>query len=386
MSSGKLTQASKTPQTSTVLQASIWCGLVFALVSLFCVLNALPPVSVAYQSKTQVILSATRLKQLEKHLETPEPKKAAGTDGFLARIDVLDRKLIQETLPGVASTPKSQESLLVEIYGEWEANPSTGNVLQWIEKLSALPGDIAEETTLARQLRHLRWQLTAAEHYAARQQHVAEAIPSPPSTDGRTFKLASATIADGVPAGARHVQGKELSAELLDEVDAKRKQLAAIERAWTKHVASLSGEFRAAGKHRIAVTPSRVPTHLAASVLVMGLAMGAIAGWFQFRMQSGGVYMPERVAEQLAGDGFPHVGTVQIIGFVSEEPGWLSGLAKTMQVLPRTIGRGFTRICEMALAAWCILIVCRFLTDPLWRDMLASSPLAAFGRLISGLP
>jgi hypothetical protein len=367
---------------NSVLHASTWSGVVFALVCLLCVLNIVPPIEVAYQFKTQVILSPARLQQLKFHAEQMASEGGAVTGGRLKRIEVLDR-LTSSAASGEKKLVEP-EVLLVEVTSLWNEQQKEAHLYEWIEKASTVPlrqdGD-----SLARQLRFQRWQLAAVEHYEERQRYV-DSSGKGVSAGGRSFQLAStARGRDGK--GSLNGHEADEASVLSGQVAQARQQLSSTLASWERHVEEKSGAFRPAGRHKVEAKPSRIPSHFAASVLVIGLAAGATAGWFQFRLQSSQVYAPAGVAAELSRDGLPCVASLVLPGSSSAEgSGIARGLVDTVAELPRRVARRFARLNELTLLGWCGLIGFRFIAEPMWRDMLTHSPLAAFGRLISGLP
>ena len=388
--------ANITPRASTgvafgnsVLQTAGWCGLVSALVCLFAVLNFVPPVAVYYSCKTQIILSPERVKQLEDALlqSTASAMVNAGEDsvfedaGRLIKVERLDQL---QQVASEAGTASEAGLLLVEVTSRWPTQQPLESLYRWIETKSAAQVK-RDDANLARQLRFNRWKVAASQHYVERHQYVeASKQPIAPS-NSRTFQLASAVLGEQVPAGATEQQ--KVADELSIQVEQAQRSLAASLAKWEHHVDSESGAFRPAGRYAIEAKPTRIPPHFAASLLVLGLATGSIAGWMQFRLQSGGAHAPDAVALQLARDGLPCVGNVVLPG--ADEAAGIPiarRLVTGIRNLPKQFAQRFSRLSELALIAWCGLIVFRLLADPLWRDVLASSPLAAFGRLISGLP
>ena len=383
---------------NSVLQTAGWCGIVVSLVCLFAVLNVAPPVDVTYRSETQVILSPIRVQQLQSYAASAAESVDSAPDdtlldGQLLEIEVLDR--LDGSAEGRVASDASQvsaglgsdELLLVKVTSRWREQQSPEGLYRWIEKASSLPV-ARDDANVARKLRFYRWQMSTAEHYVDRYQHVEAAKKSPARENGRTFQLASAvTEVEGVPAEvAVEAERQKTADELLEQVDLAGRRFAASLASWEHHVDSLSGEFRPAGRSTIEAKPSRIPSFFAASVLVLGLAIGSIAGWIQFRLQSGGAYSPAMVAQQLARDGVPQVGNIDLPGALSGRPSIARRISAFGRDLPRLFARRFTRVSELALLGWCGLIVFRFIAEPLWRDVLATSPLAVFGRLIAGLP
>jgi hypothetical protein len=132
--------------------------------------------------------------------------------------------------------------------------------------------------------------------------------------------------------------------------------------------------------------PSPIPIYLAVSVLIVGLAGGASAGWIQLRLQSGGAYDPEEIAALLASRDLPVVGKVELSGDQLESSDWLEMATQQASATGRTAARNLTLISETVIGFWCILICVRAAFDTHWLSLFLESPLGALGRLLSGLP
>lgn len=123
---------------------------------------------------------------------------------------------------------------------------------------------------------------------------------------------------------------------------------------------------------------------MSASVLILAISTGSIASLLQYRIQSGGAYDPKFVGNQLAIDGLPILAEVKLapLGHETSER-TSSGL---MHAVKNTTGRHLAVLGENLMLIWCFAITCRILFDPLWRSVAMDSPLAAFGRLVTGMP
>ena len=92
------------------------------------------------------------------------------------------------------------------------------------------------------------------------------------------------------------------------------------------------------------------------------------------------------VADQLASRGLTIAAHLAIGGEDSEAGAWLDIASRQAVGAGRFTARHLIGVGEWLVGGWCLLIAGRFILDPLWRSVLLDSPLAALGRLISGLP
>jgi hypothetical protein len=65
---------------------------------------------------------------------------------------------------------------------------------------------------------------------------------------------------------------------------------------------------------------------------------------------------------------------------------WVESATRGATQAGRRTGRRLTQLSEIALGFWTVLLLTRFFLDSMWRDVLISSPLAALGRLMVGMP
>ena len=406
-------------EKNALMRRATWCGIVFALGVLLAALNVVPPVDVHYRIVSQAVVSASRLQQLQiaqaassGHRSSPGslPDRS---QPFITAVHVLDRTKGDLT-PNLGERKNGTEDqlILVKIESRWARRCTEEEYAVWLNELTRIQPSTVEGSAIAKALRSARWELEAAEHYASQQQFLSSRETGSSTTDGRTFQLASNTslldtdsdLRQGSSAPAQdetstptveaktaQLQSTEASSgQLADQLAAQvvraREKVAETELAWQRQIDQSSGEVRISGALQLAAASSSIPLWMAASVLILGMASGSAAGWFQHRLQAGGVYAPEVVARQLAKAGVPSRGKLVV---ASDSPGiedWVGFAGTRASHISRWIARQLTRLSEVFLALWCLLIVGRLVVDPLWRGVLAESPLAAFGRLLAGLP
>ena len=119
---------------------------------------------------------------------------------------------------------------------------------------------------------------------------------------------------------------------------------------------------------------------------MFALACGSCAGWLRHRLQSGGAFEPELVANQLAADGLAVIDLLNLGGIRGDPHDWFEATGRRATRISRSMACGLTTISEWAVMIWCGGIALRFILDPLWRNVLVDSPLAGLGRLVIGLP
>jgi hypothetical protein len=240
------------------------------------------------------------------------------------------------------------------------------------------------------------------------------AAANPTANGGRTFQLASSSeIAAGSHGGTGQVSASlptfattdsqastagvagliatdtnaEATGERLDaQVALARQRVSETELAWQRQIQQASGDVRLSGAIQLVATPNTIPAWLAASVLIVGLAAGASAGWFQYRLQSGGVYDPESVARQLEHIGILPAGKLTLADVRGGNEDWMERASAKANTTGRRVARNLSLISEVTVGVWFGLIVIRLVADPQWRTVLLESPLAALGRLLAGMP
>lgn len=367
-----------------------WCGIVFGVASLLTFLNLLPPAGVSYHVRSEVVISSSRLAQLNDLLSTSldREKQSAGTVQLVA-VKVLDQS--SHLLEGPISD--QLDIALVEMNSRW-SNRCTGNRhIDWLKTLTRADESELSESELGREKRFALWEMAAAQHYADRHNfltyHGASSVATDVLTNGldqhssvpATLASFDRTARSDVEAGS-----DPIGIELQRLVDAKKQAVEKSESAWQDRVEQASGLIEVASQPEIAVQPALIPVWMVFSILVLGLSAGAIAGWVQFRLQSGGVYQPADVANQLALQGLPVAGRVCVPTIHIYDGDWMNQTSEHATVVGRGVARHLLQIGEGVVAFWFILLMIRFLLDPMWRSVLADSPLHALARILVGLP
>ncbi len=372
-----------------LLRRAVWCGTVSALAVLLTFLNIFPPFDVRYEVRTEVVVSADRLAQLQQHVDSgaagaTEPARG-NTMVRLTDVHVLD---LADT--ALVNATEQDELMLVEVHTEWSKRYSDSEHRQWLEQLTSGSDVGAGDSDTERQLRLAEWEQAAAEHYLARHDFLSRPGPKRANSDGRTFQLAAGPSRPQAQL-AGHVSSSESNpADVRNELE-ERLHLASqwtreTEVAFRDRVEQSSGMIRLAGQPDIETDSGSIPVWIVFSIVVLGLSTGSVCGWAQWKLQSGGAYLPSRVAEQLALEGIPVAGEVVIPDDQIDRQDWV-GLASTRAgEASRRTGRNLIWLAEVWLGLWIVLIGARLLTDPMWRGLLWDSPLAAFGRTLIGLP
>lgn len=426
-------------ESHLLMRRATWCGIVFALALLITVLNVVPPVDITYRIVSQAVVSETRLNQL--HAEQKKPLGVAGKPtelgasltnaGALKRVKVLDR--VQEDGSQGLDAAAGLQLVLVEVESLWPERCNEDTYTTWFEQVTRCSHQELAGSELAKQLRHARWELQAAEHYASQYQFLKKAnerdaafttaqntTAASAGNGGRTFQLASSAeaVAATTPASGLSNEATKVSAtlpafnvaespftagssagdsaadgkaaatfeSLNAQVAAARRQVSETELAWQQQIQQASGDVRLSGAIQVLATPTAIPAWLAVSVLIVGLAAGASSGWFQYRLQSGGVYDPESVARQLEHVGIVAAGKLTLADIRGGNEDWMERASASANTTGRRLARNLSLISEIVVGVWFALIVFRLVADPLWRNVLLESPLAALGRLLTGMP
>ena len=400
-----------------------WCGTVFALALLVSLLNVFPPQSIHYRVEAEVVLSHSRLQELEQVLTAGEAMAAPSAGPVLRRIDVLDQMpwdappapasglngAVDSESNGSAVGPAgiratADGAVLAKLTAIWPERCSNADCLAWIRRITGNSDSAVFESEAGRTARFAQWELAAAEHYAARHDFLRSPASTQPSqqaesspaatTDGRTFTLASSrgnpTISTSsyvkpVPESAPAAE-QEMRDELDAMVESASDRFQASQVAYQRVQDSTAGPVHLAGAPHLKAEPESMPTWLVGSVLVLGLASGAIAGWVHCRIQSGGGFEPQAVAHQLELEGLPIAGVKALSISALDESGWIAATGDRA----RAIGRGTTRnlilLSESVVFVWVSCLAIRFVTDAYWRQLLIDNPLAGLSRIFSGLP
>lgn len=382
-------------ESHALLRRATWGGLVFALACVLTCLNCMPPIDVHYKVRSEIVVSETRLQQLR---QLARDDRAAIKQGDHKPVQLLSVKVLDlaEQQASVVVEPTAEKVVLVEVGTLWATRCTSERHYNWLKNMSQIdPGKLANRKS-AQAARFARWELSAAEHYRSQHQFMLEKerlsepeIPTDVAVteDRPTFQLASHTAPVNSPAPSSGttdtfaVDEPNFGLHLSGELDRTKKQLVQAEHAWQRELEQSSGALQIAGAPAIVPRSTSMPMWLAASVLILGLAAGASAGWMEMRLHAGGVFRPSHVAEQLALESLPIAGRQRL---PSVAPA--SATSRDISSLTVRLGRRLTRLSEWGLMFWVVIALGRFSIDTLWRDVLVESPLAALGRLLAGMP
>lgn len=375
--------------SSTLIKRSVWCGAVCAVAVVLTTLNMYPPVNVQYKVFTRAVISPVRLEQLKVVLERDRKVIASGR---LRYAQLFRLKTIDEA--------KNDGLLLVELESLWTGRATPLHIETWLATISKSEPRKLAHSSEAHEDRFARWQSEAAKHYLKHHQYLSAA--NQPSNSNTQLASTTVTANSGVPAKfAQLDSGQELEANTVSgqiefdspavvekkltesvkqaEVTAKKTQ-SQFANALEKH----AGAIELVGNSQVRSKTSRIPTWMSASVLILAISTGSIASLLQYRIQSGGAYDPKFVGKQLAIDGLPIVAEVELAPLGNEKThGVPTGVITSLK---NVTGRHLAVLGENLMLIWCFAIVCRILFDPLWRSVAIDSPLAAFGRLVTGMP
>jgi hypothetical protein len=358
-------------------------------------------VRVRYSVKSEIVVSEARLEQLRSAALLDQENFA---DGQAADIRLVSIKLLdssqRETL--ASKNDRGDKIALVTIESLWTKRFTPDAHFTWLNSITRIEEGQVTKNRSSDAERFARWQLETAKHYMERHEFLANHAPvSTPQC--RTFELARHTRsqpASGLPAvqfaSQRTGLPETISSSPLDsddellqlskQVEEAEIELQQTELAWQEQIGQLSGMLQIASVPIVSPKSNAIPLWMAASVLILGLASGSTAGWLQHRLQSGGAFDSRYVGRQLAFDGIPIVATVTLPDNRAEVEDWMDIATRQASLASRRTARKLTQLSEWMLAFWVILIAGRLALDPLWRNVVIESPLAAFGRIIAGMP
>lgn len=372
-----------------------WCGVVVALSVLFTTLNFFPPFPITYKVRSEAVISASRLNELEEKSRKDLEDLASGRikPAQLVGLKVLDAS--SQAIEG--PIPAEQDILLVEFNSVWSKHCSSDLHKKWLTAITSEPTDGIDKSEIAKQHRMAKWELEAAKHYRDRQEFLSDKAPlSTKDEDGKTFSLATtpnnkvsasfATYGRVVNEPTDAEESPELIASLDTDVRLASNFLEQTEHAWQQLIKKSSGLFQVASQPEIETDTRGIPVWMTLSILVVVTCSGASASWLYVRLQSAGGYTPNAIAQQLANEGIPSAGRISLPSEDDDSKGKISRLIKSTRSLGRLAACNLTKIGEFALGFWVLFIVLRLITDSMWRSVLVENPLAAFGRVIIGLP
>ncbi len=398
-------------ESSVLMLRATWCGVVFALATVLTALNFVPPFHIEYHVHSKVVVSETRLAQLR---ELAIADRQAVQKGEKKRIQLLSVKVLDlaEQTDSLGPESTAEQVILIEVGTLWRHRCTPQRHFTWLSNISKVgPARIAS-LPAAQTSRFARWNLQAAEHYQTQYKYLSSKQPlledlppvnvasnqSPPGFQLAGFSQPTTTPANRTsemavqPASAagseqssavgvsNPISNQEFELQLSDQIKTAQEVIKQADVEVLAELERSSGTLQIAGVPVIAARSTSIPLWMAASILIVGLATGSTAGWFQYRAQSGGIYQPQQVAEQLALDSIPLVASLVLPSTDSRLPG-----AASAEVV-RQGGRHLGGLSEWVLTGWVAIAVARFLFDSVWRDVLVNSPLAALGRMLAGMP
>ncbi len=383
-------------QPGALVRQATWCGIVFAVAILLTFLNFLPPVDIKYHVRSKVVLSESRLEQLR---ELAISDRAAVKAGENKRIQLMAVRVLdlakQEASVGVSET--EDKVVLVELDTLWASRCTTERHYTWLKNISKSDKPRLINSKVAQAARSARWDLAAAQHYQQQNNYLASKTPlledTPQTSERTTFQLASFTKPEtntevnSGNGGSEILSGNaDFGLQLSDQVEQAKERVKQVEREWQLAIEQASGVMQVASVPVIAPRSSSIPFWMAASILILGLASGSTAGWFQHRNQSGGAYAASEVADRLAVDGIAIAGILSLELDHDDSTDWIDAAGRGASSAGRQAGRRLTNLSEWAVSFWAVIAMSRFFLDSAWRDVLVDSPLAALGRLMSGMP
>ncbi len=377
--------------SSTLIKQSVWCGAVCALAVVLTTLNMYPPVNVQYKVFTRAMISSARLEQLKFVLDRDRKIIASGR---LRYAQLFKLKTLDEA--------KIDGLLLVEIESLWTGRATPSHIEAWLATVTKTEPRKLVDSSEAREERFARWQADTAKHYLKHHQYLCAAdktaatktqlVNTPVSQSGgipaKFAHLASGgdQVQQPIPASGQLDFDNPVVVEkqLVETVKQAEVNVKKTENQFVNALEKHAGAIEVVGVPQVRSKTSSIPTWMSASVLILAISTGSIASLLQYRIQSGGAYDPKFVGNQLAIDGLPILAEIKLAPFGHETT--LRSANGLMNVVKNTTGRHLAVLGENLLLIWCFAIACRMLFDPLWRSVAMDSPLAAFGRLITGMP
>lgn len=392
-------------ESNVLMRRAAWCGAVFALAIILTFLNFMPPVNVQYHVRSKVVVSETRLAQLR---DIAIADREAFKRGAMKPIQLMSVKVLDlaEQEHSFDFAPTQEKVVLIEVGTLWTSRCTSDRHFTWLKDISKIDSSKLIKASVAQSARFARWELAAAKHYQSQFAYLSEkpqlaaeaavdnnvdaplAVKDVNATGQRkSFQLASyretseTTLQPPLGAAGREPSPDEFGRQLDEQLTLAQERVAQSEEAWQAEIERSSGTLQIASVPVIAPRSTSIPFWLAVSILVLGLAAGSTAGWFQYRGHSGGTYHARDVAEQLSLHSLPIAGRLVLAKAEHQ-----TAIASNGPTVAARAGLGLTRWAEYALTFWVVIAVGRFFLDSVWRDVLVNSPLAALGRMLAGMP
>lgn len=370
---------------------AVWCGLVFALSAVLTVLNFAPPFEISYRVRSEVVVAAAKLDQLE---ATSKKNADQVAMGYIQSAQLVGLKVL-DTSSQTITTPiaTEQEIALVEFDSVWSRMCSADAHAGWVKEITSSTDAELANSELAKQHRIAEWELQAAEHYRDRHEFLSSEVVEPETDDSQSFSLArnSSTAPTGFASFTRPALGTStaqlaVQEALESDVANAKSNLKNTETAWEELIDQSVGLVEIASQPEVMTQTHGIPVWMTLSIVVLGICTGTLAGWFYFRLQSSGGYMPNKVADHLSDLGIPVAGRVQLLVDELELRDPTSRIIRLVRGVRGILARNLIVISETTLGFWVLLILLRLSVDGMWRQVLFDNPLAAFGRVAVGLP
>jgi len=358
----------------------------------------LPPVPIQYEVTGKVLVEPQRVEGLVKNLK----RTTLLTEPTVLRdFKVLARSQAEPDL-GLARFHES-DRVFLKLKSLWNERCSQDDFQKWADAATRSTPKIHQNSEMASAVRKARWELVAAEHYQKHHGFLHSDSQLASNESGR-FQLAGL---EGSPSNAQLVAntlGPGSAVDSADKSDPARsdgsvdrqqmeanvlvaqQRLETLESELQKELQKATGAVTLMDPPVVVPVADRIPFWMALSVIVILLSVGSLVGWYHLRLQSGGFYDPQDVASQLASQGMTVVARVSLPSDQLDSSDWLEIASRQASATGRRTGRNLTYLSEGMLTFWCCIMLARFSLDPMWRMVLLDSPLAAFGRLIAGLP
>ncbi|MEM7479386.1 MAG: hypothetical protein AAF483_30755 [Planctomycetota bacterium] len=363
-----------------LIQSSLWCGTVFGLSVLIVSLNIFPPSNVEYDVNTKILVASTQLPWIEDavteesseiydsapqiHLESMEDLKVA--DGLELR------------------GQQSQEYRQVALKSIWSQRWTEERHEAWIADLTQPNAQQIDQTEYARELRLANWEVTAARHYLDRETYLSQ--PSPSSSSMPNMVLASESGSTKGGFASFQKPAKNVIFELEHNLQSKVSTQQLAHDSWQQQLENSRAFYQIVETPKVSLRIAVIPTLILVSIFSIGIFSGASASLLHHRIQSGGSYSPKIVAQQLVRLGLPLVGQVEVSDPLQNDLKASNILGRLFQQFLRLCIQNLTKIGEWILAFWVLLLLCRLLTDELWRQLVLQQPLVALSQLFIGLP
>lgn len=384
---------------SGISRHATWCGLVLSLAVILTAINVCPPSSIQYQVRSEVVVAASRVSHLASIADQAETETSKIAS--LTRVKVLDsgegQLQMGEDVPGT-------DVSLVEIKSLWNRRCTEESHLDWLKQVTKIDSVDLAETDVARQKRLDSWKLSVAQHYVEHHDFLASKPPVSTSTDGRVFELSQQPRADessrGVPASLAsfgrpqdvdadsigELTESEMRRVLENQLAKQREDSKESQAAWQEIAANATGLVRVASTPEVLPQTSFVPSVIVFSVLFLGVVVGVGGTWGYRQLQSGGAYVPENTASELALQGLPVSGAVTLPHHEKNDDGWQDRLKQRVHMAGQWLGRNLILVSEIVIGCWAFLVLVRIVFDPIWRSVLWDSPLIALSHLLVGMP